>query len=158
VLATDLMPERLAHARAFGATKTLRGDDPGLAEAMARWTRGRGLDAAVIAVPSDELVRRALEWVRGAGQVMVFAHTRRGGAMPLDLSVVCVDEKDVIGSYSSDVLLQSQVARLVFRRQRDVRRLVTHQFPLERTAEAVALAAQPRPDSLKVVVRPGGDE
>ena len=42
--------------------------------------RGRGLDAAVIAVPSDAVVREAQALVRGAGQVLLFSHTRRGDA------------------------------------------------------------------------------
>jgi len=41
---------------------------------------------------------------------------------------------------------------LVFGRRLDVRPLVTPQFPLAQTAAAVALAARPRPEALKVVV------
>lgn len=152
VLATDLMPERLARARRLGARDVMRGDAPDLPERVARRTRGRGLDAAVVAVPSDAVVRQALELVRGAGQVLLFAHTRRGEALSLDGAAVCVDEKDLIGSYSADITLQREVARLVFGRRLDVRPLVTHQFPLSQTAAAVALAAQPQPDALKVVV------
>ena len=70
----------------------------------------------------------------------------------MDLSAICVDEKDLLGSYSSDFTLQDEVARLIFSRKLDVRKLVTHQFPLAGTAEAVALAAAPTTDSLKVVV------
>ena len=70
----------------------------------------------------------------------------------MDLATVCVDEKDIIGSYSSDVTLQREVARLVFSRRLDMRALVTHRFPIEQTAAAVELAANPRDDSLKVVV------
>jgi len=152
VLATDLMNARLECARHWGATQVVRADDPRGAERIERWTRGRGLDAAVLAVPSDELVQQALAWVRGAGQVLLFAHTRRGSCAQVDLAQVCVDEKDLIGSYSSDVTLQEEVARLVFQRRLDVRSLITHRFPLEQTAEAVRLAAHPTPSSLKVVV------
>jgi L-iditol 2-dehydrogenase len=63
-----------------------------------------------------------------------------------------VDEKDLIGSYSADVTIQKEVARLVFSRQLDVRKLISHRFPLEQTADAVALAAKPTVDSLKVMV------
>jgi L-iditol 2-dehydrogenase len=70
----------------------------------------------------------------------------------MDLATVCVDEKDLIGSYSADFLLQTEVARLVFSRKLDVRRLITHRFPLEQTAAAIELAAHPTADSLKVVV------
>ena len=118
-------------------------------------TSGRGLDAAVIAVPSDAVVREAQALVRGGGQVLLFSHTRRGDQTSLDLATVCVDEKDLIGSYSSDFRLQAEVAGLVFSRKLDARRLITHQFPLAQTAAAIELASHPTADSLKVVVAQG---
>ena len=152
-----------------------------------RATHGHGLDAAVIAVPSDAVVQQALQLLRGGGQLMLFAHTKRADSVgrvsplraatssssdgahgvtrpttlnpqpstlnfPLDLASVCVDEKDLLGSYSSDFTLQREVARLVFSRRLDVRPLISHFFPLEQTAQAVALAAHPTPDSLKILV------
>jgi L-iditol 2-dehydrogenase len=67
---------------------------------------------------------------------------------------VCIDEKQLLGSYSADFLLQKEVADLVFHRKLVVRKLVTHAFPLERTTEAIALAANPIPQALKVVITP----
>ena len=152
VIATDLLDPRLKLARRFGAAHALRADSPDLPAQIHRATRGRGLDAAVIAVPADTAVQQALELVRCAGQVLLFAHTKRGAAAPVDLSSLCVDEKDLLGSYSADATLQPAVARLVFSRKFDVRPLVTHSFPLAETSAAVALAARPQPDSLKVIV------
>jgi L-iditol 2-dehydrogenase len=70
----------------------------------------------------------------------------------VDLATVCVDEKDLIGSYSADFTIQREVARLVFSRRMDVRSLITHRFGLDQTAEAVQLASHPTPESLKVIV------
>jgi len=171
VVASDLLERRLALAREFGAAGAVQVGGPpagsamdaagaarslALAETVERLTDGRGLDAAVVAVPVDAVVREAQALVRGAGQVLVFAHTRRGAPTPLDLATICVDEKDLIGSYSSDFLLQKAVARLVFSRQIDSRRLVTHQFPLEETAAGIALAAKPTAESLKVMINQEG--
>ena len=159
VLATDLFAPRLDLACRFGAQWACNASPaadvpPGesLEERIQRITRKRGLDAAVIAVPSDDVVRQAQQWLRGGGQLLLFSHTRRGVATPLDLATVCVDEKDLVGSYSADFLLQREVARLVFSRELDVRRLITHSFPLAQTSEAIALASRPAPDSLKIVV------
>jgi L-iditol 2-dehydrogenase len=118
-------------------------------------TGGRGLDAAVIAVPSDAVVREAQALVRGGGQVLVFAHTRRGQQTPVDLATVCVDEKDLIGSYSADFRLQAEVAGLVFSRKLDACRLITHQFALAQTGAAIELASHPTAESLKIVVAQG---
>lgn len=159
VLATDLLKPRLKLAREFGAkwvwqASTKAENAAGLQNLVARVTHGRGLDAAVLAVPSEAVLRQAQALVRGAGQVLLFSHTRRGDVAPIDLATVCVDEKDLIGSYSADFLLQDDVARVVFSRKLDVRRLITHRFPLERTAQAVELAAHPTAESLKIVVSP----
>ena len=118
-------------------------------------TGNRGFDAAVIAVPSDAVVREAQSLVRGGGRVLLFSHTRRGDETPVDLAAVCVDEKDLIGSYSADFLLQDEVARLVFSRKLDACRLITHRFPLAQTGDAIELASRPSADSLKVVVVQG---
>lgn len=156
VIASDLLPSRLKLARAWGAKWALKADEKNFADEVRRLTRRNGLDAAVIAVPVDAVVLQAQELIRGGGQIMVFAHTRRGALTEIDLSRICVDEKDLIGSYSSDFTLQQQVSKLVFSRKLDVRGLITHEFPLAQTAAAVELAAHPQPDSLKVMVKVGG--
>ena len=162
VLATDLMESRLKLARRFGARWTAVPDGANLKFEISNLKSPHlksqisnlksPLDAAVLAVPSDAALRQAIQSVRGAGQIMLFAHTRRGAATELDPASVCVDEKDLLGSYSSDFTLQTEVARLVFSRKLDVRELITHRFPLEQAAAAVALASRPTPDSLKIVV------
>jgi L-iditol 2-dehydrogenase len=154
VIATDLIPARLAFAKKFGASSTCNPATVDLKTEVDRLTKGRGLDAAVIAVPSNSVVNQSLDLLRGGGQLLLFAHTKSGDEFTIDLSKICVQEKQLIGSYSSDFLLQKEVADLVFSRKLDVRKLITHRLPLEKTAEAIQLAARPSADALKVVVTP----
>jgi L-iditol 2-dehydrogenase len=147
VIASDLLRPRLKLARQWGASHTMVGTVSTPSQTFPR----RGVDAAVLTVGSDVVFNQARELVRGGGQVLLFAHTQRGAETKLDLSTVCMDEKDLIGSYSADFTLQKQVADCVFSRKLDVRQLVTHQFPLEKTADAVKLATKPTPKSLKVM-------
>ena len=149
VLATDLMEARLKLARKFGAQRV---QIPG--DLKTNTNPKSKLDAAVLAVPSDAALKQAMERVRGAGQILLFAHTKRGALTELDLASVCVDEKDLIGSYSADFTLQKEVSRVVFSRKLDVRPLITHRFPLEHAAEAVNLASKPTAESLKILVCP----
>ncbi len=163
VLATDLLESRLKLAKKFGAKWTMNLSDK-KSSAGEFQKRTDTFDAAIVAVPSDDAVQQSIQLIRGGGQVLLFAHTKRAaspgqgggrvspGHFPLDLASVCLDEKDLIGSYSADFTIQDEVARLVFSRQFDMRKLITHRFPLEKTAEAVALASHPTEDSLKIIV------
>jgi L-iditol 2-dehydrogenase len=163
VLATDLLDSRLKLAKKFGAKWTLNINNQSRPSTI-NHQLSTNLDAAIIAVPSDDAVRQSIQLIRGGGQVLLFAHTKRAagsgqgrgkagsGYFPLDLASVCLDEKDLIGSYSADFTIQDEVARLIFSRQFDMRKLITHRFPLEKTAQAVALASHPTEDSLKIIV------
>ena len=162
VLATDLLDSRLKLAKNFGAKWTLNLSKEKQPPAI-NCQPAAGFDAAIIAVPSDAAVRHTLELVRGGGQVLLFAHTKRAASRepvagnssdfyPLDLASICLDEKDLIGSYSADFTIQDEVARLIFSRRFDMRPLITHRFPLEKTADAVKLASHPTEESLKIVV------
>jgi L-iditol 2-dehydrogenase len=91
VVATDLLPARLRLARRWGAWKALDASDAGLVDKLRKAAGGRGVDAAIVAVPSDAVVEQAQQAVRGGGLTLLFAHTLRGKASPVDLGRVCVD-------------------------------------------------------------------
>jgi L-iditol 2-dehydrogenase len=152
VFGTDLSAQRLAFGLDFGASETFHGGGDAWKAAVKSRTGGRGPDAAVVTAPVDALVHDCHALVRGGGSVMLFAHTARGRTTPVDLSTICVDEKPMLGSYSSDFTLQERVAELVFSRRMDVRRLITHRFGLGEVPAAVALAEKPTAESLKVMV------
>lgn len=154
VVASDLIPERRRLAKRFGARTVLDPAAEGFRLKLSRFAGKDGLDAVVVAVPVDQIVREGLGSVREGGKVLLFAHTKRGGELPVDLATICVDEKDLIGSYSADVTLQAEVARIVFSRKLDVRRLVSHTYSLKDGAMAVDRAAHPDAESLKLMISP----
>jgi L-iditol 2-dehydrogenase len=61
-------------------------------------------------------------------------------------------EKDLIGSYSSDVSIHQECADLIFSGAVNVRDLITHRFPLEEIGAAIDVASTLRDNSLKVMV------
>ena len=88
---------------------------------------------------------------------MLFASTQHGEA-PFDPAAVCMDEKTLMGSYSASVAIQQEGIDLVFEGYRsgklDLTKLISHRFGLEDAAEAVRLASNPQPDSMKIVLKP----
>ena len=157
VLTSDLYPERHAIAAQFGLTHPIdaRGDVIGAAKAA---TEGRGADVVLVAVGADALIAMAMDAVRPGGRVMLFASTQHGTA-PFDPAAVCMDEKTLMGSYSASVAIQQEGIDLVFSGYRDgtldLTKLISHRFSLDECAEAIRLASNPKPDSMKIVMKPG---
>jgi L-iditol 2-dehydrogenase len=155
VLTSDLYPERNAIAANFGLHHPLdaRGDIPAAARAA---TDGRGADVAIVAVSADALIRTAMDAIRPGGRVVLFAATQHGEA-GFDPAAVCMDEKTLMGSYSSSMALNDEVAQLVFSGYRDgsfdLTRLISHRFPLEDAPEAIELASHPQASSMKIVIK-----
>ena len=156
VLTSDLYPERHAIAAQYGLTQPIdaRGDVVGACKAI---TEGRGADVALVAVGADALIAQAMEAIRPGGRVMLFASTQHGTAS-FDPAAVCMDEKTLMGSYSASVAIQQEGIDLVFDGYRDgsldLTRLISHRFSLEECAEAIHLASNPKPDSMKIVLKP----
>lgn len=154
VVTSDLYPQRLTIAKDYGLRHPVyaSSEDPGAK--VRELTEGRGADVVVLAVGGNSLIRSAIEAARPGGRVMLFAQTQRS-EVTIDPASICVDEKVLLGSYSASVALQEESVRLVFSGEIDFARLITHRFPLERAVEAFTLAANPGPESMKVVVQPG---
>jgi L-iditol 2-dehydrogenase len=156
VLTSDMYPERHALAAQFGLDHPIdaRGDVVAAAKAP---TEGRGVDVVLVAVGSDALIGMAMQAVRCGGRVMLFASTQRGAAT-FDPAAVCMDEKTLMGSYSSSIAFQQEGIDLVFDGYRDgsldLTKLITHRFSLEECADAIQLASNPKPESMKIVIKP----
>ncbi len=98
-----------------------------------------------------------MDAIRPGGRVVLFAQTQHGEA-PFDPAAVCMDEKTLMGSYSSSVSFNEDVNRLVFDGYRsgfDLTNLISHRFSLEDAVAAIELASHPQADSMKIVIQPG---
>ena len=154
VYTSDPMPERRARSVELGAAAALDPSTGNLQEEILARTAGRGADAVLVAVPNPSLVPGALALARPGGRVLLFAHNDPQMQLTFPAAAVGVEEKEILGSYSAAVDLQEESARLVFERRLPVRELITHRFPLDQFESALALAARPSGDSLKVVITP----
>jgi L-iditol 2-dehydrogenase len=152
--ALDLLKSRRTLAKKLGASWTLDPRDKNFDRQIRKLTDQRGADAAILAVPSEAAFRQALASVRPGGKVLLFAHTKKGDVLPVDASTICVDEKTILGSYSSSLDVQDEVVRLIFSRKIKVTPLISHRFFLNQIEEAFHLASHPNKDSLKVLVKP----
>ena len=154
VITSDLYPERLTISKTYGLTNVIDASRADTVKTVREQTEGRGADAAIVAVGGNRLIRTAMDAVRPGGRVLLFAQTVRGEAT-IDPAAICVDEKTLLGSYSASVELQEESVRFVMNREMDLESLISHRFSLSDSVEALQLAANPRPDSMKIVIQSG---
>ena len=113
VLTSDLFPERHAIASRFGLRNPIHAGTENVVERVFAETDGRGADAVILAVGGNGLIKTAMDAVRPGGKVMLFAQTQHGEAS-FDPGAVCMDEKTLMGSYSSSFPILDEVTDLVF--------------------------------------------
>jgi L-iditol 2-dehydrogenase len=155
VVTSDLYSQRHAVARTYGLEHPIDASD--VVARIREESEGRGADAVLLAVGGNALIRTAIDAARPGGRIMLFAQTQHGEAS-FDPAVVCMDEKTLMGSYSSSAEIQDDGIRMVvegYTQGYDLTRLISHRFPLSRAGEAIAFASEPHPDSMKIMIEPG---
>ena len=156
VLTSDLYPERHAIAARYGLKHPIHAGSENVIDRVLAETDGRGADAVILAVGGTALVRTAMDGARPGGKVMLFAQTQRA-EVSIDAAGVCVDEKTLLGSYSSSFALLEEVKGLVFGGYRsgfDLTQLISHRFAIEEAVQAIDVASNPRADSMKIMIEP----
>jgi L-iditol 2-dehydrogenase len=154
VVASDLYEQRLTISDSYGIEETIDASRRDVVDCIRQLTANRGADAVILAVGGNNLIKTAIDATRFGGRVMLFAQTVRS-EVAIDPAAICVDEKTLMGSYSASVDLQDETVNFVFSQEMDLSRLISHRFPLVNGVEALRLAANPRPDSMKIVIQPG---
>jgi L-iditol 2-dehydrogenase len=157
VLATDTIAGRRELAARFGASAydpIERSSGPALESAVRARTENRGADAVILAASAPGLVEQALRISRPGAKILLFAQTSSSERIEFPGAEICVGERMLLGSYSADIDLQSESARLVFSGDLPLEQLVSHRVPLAEIERGIALSRCPGPESLKIVVRP----
>jgi L-iditol 2-dehydrogenase len=154
VLTSDLYPERHAIAAKFGLSDPIYAGSENVVQRVSAETDGRGADAVILAVGGNALIQTAMDAVRPGGKVLLFAQTQHGQAT-FDPGAVCMDEKTLLGSYSSSFEILNEVTDLVFAGYKngfDLTQLISHRFQMEQAVEAIEIASHPKGDSMKIMI------
>ena len=153
VFASDTLEFRLNLSRRFGAD-SYDARQPAFEDAVKCATDGRGADAVILATNAPCLVEQALRISRPGAKILLFAQTSAKERFECSGADICVGERTLFGSYSSDVDLQGESARLVFSGELPLEEVISHRYSLNRIQHGIAVAQHPSGESLKVVVHP----
>ena len=154
VFTSDLYPERHKVAANFGLKNPIHAGTENVVERMKNETDGRGADAVILAVGGNSLIQTAMDAARPGGKVLLFAQTQHGETT-INPGAVCMDEKDLIGSYSATFEFAEEVKELVlngYKHGFDLTKLITHRFQLEDSVTAIDVASHPKADSMKIMI------
>lgn len=153
VVASDTIPYRLELSNRFGAA-AFDARTASFEQYVREATSGRGADAVIVATNAKGLVDQALKISRPGAKILLFAQTSATERIEISGADVCVGERIMLGSYSADIDLQAESARLVFSGELPLESLISDRVPLHDIARGIDLALHPGPRSLKVVVHP----
>ena len=160
LIAVDMMPERLEHARAFGADVLLdasRTTPEERLELVREATGGIGADVVVSCSGQATTMIEGLEMVRPGGTVIEAGAFVDMGPVPINPnSQVCIKGVTILG-IGGETLDQYRPALDMLTRHRDrlpFARAITHRVSLDEVGSALELAQTGA--AMKVLVAPNG--
>ena len=150
VCATEPLPHRRAAAARFGAAAALDPAACDVVREIKNRTDGYGVDVAFEAAGSESATMQAIQALRPGGTLVLLGYWKQDQvaipgitAMRKGLTVRFVRRMKNTFDRAVDLARRGLV---------DVASLVTHEFPLEQTAEAFVRAERRGPDILKAVI------
>lgn len=149
-IATDVEDFNLAKAKGLGAWNTVNVGRESLAEKVKEWTRGEGVDAAVIAVGVPSLIDESLGLVRKKGRVVLVALFDDKAA--IDTFKIVSTEAEVVGSWVYTGREFQAAIDLMSQGRIETKSFITHRWPIERIGEALDLVDKRTEDLIKIVL------
>ena len=151
VFAVEPLPERQEKSLGFGAKAVFHPEED-LAGKLQEIAAPLGNDAVIAATESEEAINASLQSLRPGGTMILFAHTRMGQKLSIDAGQIGMAEKQIVGSYSSSIELNSMTKEILLDNSFPWGEFVTHVLPLDEINSALALARRPEGGSLKTAV------
>lgn len=153
VIAIDLADAKLAAARDFGATHTLRADTPKLRRAVFDLTEGRGADYVFVTVGSVSAYQGAFPLACKGGAVVAVGMPPSGATVAIEPVVLAATSQRFLGSNLGNAVIARDIPLLAghWRAGRlKLAELITHRYPLAEINAAIADAKAGR--SLRNVI------
>lgn len=151
VIGADMVPFRLNKATEFGADHVIDVSKVDLPEKVKELTEGFMADIVIVGPNSAHAMEQGIQSVSKGGTVVFFTPAKPGERLGIDPNFLYFRDINIVTSYSCGPADTKEALRLITAGIVRAEKLVTHRFPIEKTAEAFALTAQAG-DSLKSVI------
>jgi S-(hydroxymethyl)glutathione dehydrogenase / alcohol dehydrogenase len=154
IIAIDLLENKLAYARQFGATHLINGKQVDAIEAVKGATNGRGADYVFEVIGSPKAMAQGYQMARRGGTLVIVGVAPAGAEVSFPASSIVLDEKTIRGSlYGScrPKLDAPRMLNLYKTGKLKLDELISREYPLDQINEA--FAALERGEVARSIVR-----
>lgn len=151
IIGADLVPYRLHKAKELGVDEVIDVSKQNLAEALKDLTSGLMADVVVVGPNSADAMKQGIECAAPAGKVVLFTPAKPKEKLTIKPNDLYFKDIDLITSYSCGPEDTREALKLISIGVIKTKKIITHRFPIEKTAEAFKLTAEAK-DSLKSVI------
>jgi hypothetical protein len=151
IIGADMVQYRLQKAKEFGADDIIDVSKENLFSSLKKITDGKMADLVIVGPNNAEAMKDGMFSVGPGGTVLFFSPAKPDERLIIDPNYLYFKDINIVTSYSCGPIETREALMLIGEGVVSAEKLVTHRFPIEKTAEAFRLTAEAK-DSLKVVV------
>ncbi|MBI3377355.1 MAG: alcohol dehydrogenase catalytic domain-containing protein [Nitrospirae bacterium] len=151
IIGADMVQFRLNKAKELGADEVIDVSKDKLIDALKELTEGEMVDVVVVGPNSAEAMKQGIECTGAGGKVLFFTPAKPDEKLIIDPNELYFKDINIVTSYSCGPTDTVDALEIIENGIVSAEKLVTHRFPIEKTAEAFRLTAEAK-DSLKSVI------
>jgi L-iditol 2-dehydrogenase len=151
IIGADMVQYRLKKAKEFGADDVIDVSKENLVDSLRKLTDGNMADLVIVCPNSAEAMRQGMMSIGSGGTVLFFTPAKPDERLVIDPNYLYFKDINIVTSYSCGPAETKEALSLIEEGVVRADKLVTHRFPIEKTAEAFRLTAEAN-ESLKVVI------
>jgi L-iditol 2-dehydrogenase len=151
VIGADRVPYRLDRAIELGFDDVIDVSKVSLKEALKEITGGEMAQIVIVEPNSADAIRDGLSTIGKGGTLIMFSPAKPDERLTINPNELYFKDASIVTSYSCGPTDTADALELIKEGTVRAEKLITHRFPIEKTAEAFRLTAEAR-DSLKSVI------
>ncbi|MDI6743874.1 MAG: zinc-dependent dehydrogenase [Thermodesulfovibrionales bacterium] len=151
IIGSDMVQFRLQKAKELGADEVIDVSKDNLIDELKNLTDGIMADVVVVGPNSADAMKQGIECAGTGGKVLFFTPAKPGERLTIEPNDLYFKDIDIVTSYSCGPTDTADALEIIESGIVSAEKLVTHRFPIEKTAEAFILTAEAK-DSLKSVI------
>jgi L-iditol 2-dehydrogenase len=151
VIGADRVPYRLNRAITLGFDDVIDVSKAGLDKSLKEITGGEMAQLVIIVPNSADAIMDGLSSIGKGGTLIMFSPVKPDERLTINPNELYFKDASIVTSYSCGPTDTADALEIIKEGTVRAEKLITHRFPIEKTAEAFRLTAEAR-DSLKSVI------